>query len=72
MNEKTSGNQRKWYTVTVDVWRNIDGHIVRDGEKLLIDGNNRAHAMIRASSILKKVHNSTTHTILITTVDELI
>lgn len=58
-------NRRNWYRIIVTVYRNSDGHILRDSQELLIDGTNRKIARSRAIEILNAVHDSETHTITV-------
>ena len=47
---------KKWYTITVNVFNKLDGEILRDGERLLMDGITRKDARMKAYAILNRVH----------------
>jgi len=57
--------QKNWYRVIVSVWRESDGHILRDSQPMLIDGISVGNAKWRAIDILMRVHDSNSHCIIV-------
>lgn len=58
-------NTWQWYSVTVTVYRNDDGHIERDCDELMINGDSADHARFRAARLLRMAHNGWQHTIIV-------
>lgn len=65
-NKKSFAPQKKWYVVYATVWNIFDGSIIRENQKLLIDGISAKNANYRAYDILSQVHNTESHSIELT------